>query len=105
MSRSGIVDRRGSRVGGGWMARDEFSASVRMILAQRAGYLCSKPGCGRLTIGPSSAGGVTITGEAAHITGASPGGPRHDPGLSPTQRTSADNGIWLCATDATLIDK
>jgi hypothetical protein len=44
-------------------------------------------------------------GEAAHITAASPGGPRYDQDLSPDERVSADNGIWLCPTCAALIDR
>lgn len=41
---------------------------------------------------------------AAHITAASPGGPRYDAGLTAEQRGSATNGIWLCQTDAKLVD-
>ncbi|HCU33969.1 MAG TPA: HNH endonuclease [Armatimonadetes bacterium] len=44
-------------------------------------------------------------GEAAHITGAAPGGPRYDPDLTHEQRSCIDNGIWLCAKCATLVDK
>lgn len=35
------------------MARDDFDKPTREALAQRAGYLCSFPECGSLTIGPS----------------------------------------------------
>jgi hypothetical protein len=41
---------------------------------------------------------------ASHITAASIGGPRFDPSLTPTQRSSSDNGIWLCESCAKLID-
>ncbi len=41
---------------------------------------------------------------AAHITGASPGGPRYDPSLTSEERTHARNGIWLCETCAKLVD-
>jgi hypothetical protein len=44
-------------------------------------------------------------GVAAHITAASAGGPRYDPALTPEERSSSDNGIWLCVKCATLIDK
>jgi hypothetical protein len=43
-------------------------------------------------------------GVASHITAAAPGGPRHDPSLTPTQRSSAENGIWLCQNCGKLVD-
>lgn len=43
-------------------------------------------------------------GVAAHITGASPGGPRFDPELSNESRRGADNAIWLCQNCAKLVD-
>jgi hypothetical protein len=43
-------------------------------------------------------------GVAAHITAAAPGGPRYDSTFSAAQRKSAENGIWLCANCARLID-
>ncbi|WP_281756185.1 hypothetical protein [Neptunitalea chrysea] len=48
---------------------------------------------------------ASILGIAAHITAASVGGPRYDANLSVGQRKDIDNGIWLCANCATLIDK
>jgi hypothetical protein len=47
---------------------------------------------------------VINIGVAAHITGASPEGPRYDPSLSSEQRSSADNGIWLCQSCGKLVD-
>lgn len=41
---------------------------------------------------------------AAHVSAASPGGPRYDPRLTPEQRASIDNGIWVCQNCAKLID-
>ena len=41
---------------------------------------------------------------AAHITAASPGGPRYDPSRTPEERRSVANGIWLCQNCAHLID-
>jgi hypothetical protein len=49
--------------------------------------------------------GVVNTGHAAHIHAAAPGGPRYDPRMSTEERRSISNGVWLCATCATLIDK
>jgi hypothetical protein len=47
---------------------------------------------------------IVNIGVAAHITAASPGGPRFDPDLTTEQRQSADNGIWLCQNCAKLVD-
>ncbi len=86
--------------------RDEFKSKVKSILAERAGYHCCNPKCRALTTGPEvNAGGSIRLGQAAHITAAAPGGPRYDPNLTPEQRSSQENGVWLCIKCATLIDK
>lgn len=46
----------------------------------------------------------TNVGVAAHITAASVGGPRFDSALTPEERQSIGNGIWLCQTHAKEID-
>src|SRR5260370_12566395 len=46
----------------------------------------------------------TSVGVAAHITAASPGGPRYDANLTSEMRRSPQNGIWLCETCARRID-
>lgn len=87
--------------------RDEFTLSTKRTLAERAGQRCSNPDCGRSTSGPSDSGYEKSTrlGKAAHITAASEGGPRYDPKISPEQRSSPENGIWLCAECADRVDK
>lgn len=66
---------------------------------------CSAPECGRPTSGPNSIPDkATRIGVAAHITAASPGGPRYSPLLSTEERRSISNGIWLCQNHARLID-
>lgn len=86
--------------------RDNFSNSVRSILAHRAGFRCSKPDCRAPTAGPSvSAIDRRSIGIAAHITAASPGGPRYDSSLSSEQRRAVTNGIWLCDNHATEVDR
>ena len=87
-------------------ARDEFSQATKDELAKRAGYICSYPGCHRLTVGPSSdrVSGVTLVGVAAHITAASDKGPRYDETLSPDERKSERNGIWVCSNHGKFID-
>jgi len=84
---------------------DDFSEGVKRVLANRVGNRCSNPACRALTSGPQKDPMKSLNvGVAAHITAASPGGPRFDPHLSPDQRCSPDNGIWLCQTCAKLID-
>ena len=75
--------------------RDNFSAVTRRILALRVGHLCSNPDCRAPTSGPSeqSGAGVINLGVAAHITAASPGGPRFDVDLTPEKRAAVENGI------------
>ncbi|MGH3185812.1 MAG: hypothetical protein ACRDPY_15965 [Streptosporangiaceae bacterium] len=85
--------------------RDEFSGAVKTVLAQRAAGRCSNPDCGAVTSGPGADPDRAVNvGVAAHITAASPGGPRYDPALAPAERAAAPNGIWLCQTCAKLID-
>jgi DNA invertase Pin-like site-specific DNA recombinase len=43
-------------------------------------------------------------GVAAHISGAAVGGPRYDATITPAQRASIKNGVWLCQTCAKRID-
>jgi hypothetical protein len=78
--------------------RDDFLKPTRDTLAARAGLRCSNPSCRRATAkaDPSDEENWIDLGIAAHITAASPGGPRFDPSLSPEERRSAKNGIWLC---------
>ncbi len=88
------------------MPRDNFTRVTIDIMAKRVAYLCSNPGCRIPTIGSNTDSfKATITGVAAHITAAAPGGPRFDPSLSDDERSSIENGIWLCSNCATLIDK
>lgn len=85
--------------------RDDFIKTVKDTLSQRVGLLCSNPGCMRLTFGPNTRESKsTNIGVAAHITAASPGGPRFDREMEFTERCSIKNGIWLCQSCAKLID-
>jgi hypothetical protein len=43
-------------------------------------------------------------GTASHICAAAPGGPRYDGEMSPEQRRSVTNGIWMCRNHGTAID-
>ena len=86
-------------------SRDDFLPPVRFKLAARSGHRCSNPHCRTPTRGPkrSPAWAVSL-GVASHITAASPGGPRYDPSLTPTQRASMPNAIWLCRVCDTMVD-
>ena len=87
--------------------RSEFQLKDIQKLAERAGFFCSNPLCRRITIGPSPGlenKSIKI-GVASHICAASPNGPRYDMSQSETERSSINNGIWLCATCSVLIDK
>lgn len=86
--------------------RDDFNKSTIRTMASRVGYICSYPNCNNSTIGASYEGKekTSITGVAAHICAAAPGGKRYNPSMSHDERKSIDNGIWLCQTHAKLID-
>ena len=85
--------------------RDDFDAKTKETLARRVGYRCSNPDCRKLTSGPQEDPTKALSiGVAAHITAASEGGPRYDDSLSAEERSSVDNGIWLCQNCAHLID-
>src|ERR1051326_5968390 len=85
--------------------RDDFALPVKETLAKRVAFHCSNPGCRQPTSGPQEdPTGVINLGVTAHITAASPGGPRYDPNLPTDQRKSSTNGIWLCQGCGKLVD-
>jgi hypothetical protein len=86
--------------------RDDFKKPVRSAVAQRVALRCSNPNCEKLTSGPSADPARALNiGVAAHITAASPGGPRFDGVLTSEERSGIDNAIWLCQNCAALIDR
>ena len=87
------------------MARDDFTQATINLLAKRVANRCSNPACRCITTGPhTDPSKVLNVGVAAHITAASPGGPRFDEALSSAERKDAANGIWLCQKCAKLVD-
>ena len=60
-------------------------------------------------VGPSeeSPDAITNIGEAAHICGAASGrgSRRYVASMTPEERASIDNAIWLCSDHAALIDR
>lgn len=88
------------------MREADFSEHIKRILCERVGGRCSNPNCGRETLGPHADGDKRLSiGEAAHISAASPEGPRYDARLTKEERESINNGIWLCSNCHKLIDK
>lgn len=86
--------------------RDEFPKRVQQIVAERAAYICSNPDCRVPTVQPHSDPNKSLkTGEAAHVRGAAPGGPRYDPQQTPEGRSGIQNAIWLCTGCSTAVDK
>src|SRR5260370_21593040 len=87
----------------GW--RDEFSQGVKRALAHGVRLLCSNPSCRAPTAGPQKDPSKAVSvGVAAHITGASPGGPRFDSKMTERERRGASNGILLCQNCTKRID-
>ena len=85
--------------------RDDFAEKTKLQIAKRAGWLCSYPTCRTPTVGATSDGeGEVNIGTAAHICAAAPGGPRYDAAMSPEERSSPKNGIWMCRDHGTAID-
>jgi hypothetical protein len=87
--------------------RHEFSDKTKILLMRMAGGMCAKPGCYVHTLGAN----LSQTGQAwihnvAHICSAAPGkgAARYDPNQTKEERQSHENGIWLCANHATVID-
>lgn len=86
-------------------ARDDFSPNTIRTLLERVANRCSNPLCRAATSGPSTQSKKAIRiGQAAHISAASSGGKRYDAAISSEARGSIENGIWLCASCAKLID-
>lgn len=87
--------------------RDDFGPKTKESIAKRAAHICSNPDCRRLTLSPSEnePDKFINTGKAAHITAAAAGGPRYDSALTQEERSSVENGIYLCSTCADMIDK
>ena len=85
--------------------RDDFPISIKEMLAKRVGFLCSNPDCQKPTSGPQEDPSKAINiGVASHISAASVGGPRYNSDLTPAERASIANGIWLCQNCGKLID-
>ncbi|WP_313140855.1 HNH endonuclease [Stenotrophomonas sp.] len=89
------------------MAAPDFSKDVIETLAFRSGLICNNPSCQTITTGPSDGKGALKLkiGEAAHISSKRKGQARYDDLMSDEARAKVENGIWLCASCHTLVDK
>lgn len=88
------------------MARDDFSKAVVRTLHERSAHLCNSPLCRRLTVMPhTQPEKVVRVGRACHIHAASPNGPRYKQQQTPEERSSIENGIWLCNQCADVVDR
>lgn len=86
-------------------SRDGFAPAIKDALAKRVAYRCSNPACGAPTTGPHSMPERFVNlGVASHISAAAQRGPRFDAALTSLERSSIDNGVWLCQSCAKLID-
>ena len=84
-------------------ARDDFTPDVIRRLGETVNLHCSN--CDAPTKGGHSAEDKAVSvGVACHIHAAAPGGPRYESSQPAEARRSFDNGIWLCANCARLID-
>src|ERR1019366_6293414 len=85
--------------------RDDFKEKIKQTLAQRVNAHCSNPSCRAHTSAPQKNPAKAINiGVAAHISAAAQGGPRFDETMTEQQRSSVENGIWLCQNCAKLVD-
>lgn len=87
------------------MARKEFNITTKRIIASRAGFKCSYPGCNKTLVGPGLKNNEWITiGEFAHIFSAKKTGPRTSGNLSDGELKRPENGILLCRNHHKIID-
>jgi hypothetical protein len=81
--------------------RVDFTAGVVRDVARRAMYVCSNPGCLRVTGFQTTKGRPRAIAQAAHILPAAKKGPRRDvavrlPDGTELKQGDEGNAIWLC---------
>lgn len=85
--------------------RSDFAEKTKRTILLRAGGKCSICKHPTVSAHPDNAEDHVSIGQAAHICAASEGGPRFDAAQTNEERASAANGIWLCATCHSKVDK
>lgn len=81
------------------------SYPTKIILAFGTGGRCTLPACNRPLAPEEEHGGPVLLGEAAHITGERPGSARYDAAMTPEERDSPENLIYLCPDCHRLVDR
>lgn len=87
-------------------SRGTVPVAQEKVLVARSGNRCAYPSCGvELVVEAHHQDDrPKAVGKVAHIAAASAGGPRFDPDMTPQQRGSARNLIYLCGTHHDAID-
>lgn len=81
------------------------SYPTKIILAFGTGGRCTLPACNRPLAPEEEHGGQVLLGEAAHIAGERPGSARYDAAMTPEERDSPENLIYLCPDCHRLVDR
>jgi len=86
--------------------RDPVRPAQERVVISKSGNACAYVGCGRELVveTTSPTDQPKAVGKVAHICAASPGGPRYDPLMTPEQRGSAANLIYMCGEHHDVID-
>lgn len=87
-------------------SRGAVPPAQEKVLVARSGNSCAYPSCGiELVVEARHRDDrPKAVGKVAHIAAASAGGPRFDPEMTPQQRGSASNLIYLCGPHHDAID-
>lgn len=86
-------------------SRADFSDKTKSQLAMAADHRCVRPGCARKThFFDRSTDRYVHIGAASHDAAASANGPRPNDQLTREQLRAYENGAWLCAFCARLVD-
>jgi hypothetical protein len=89
------------------MSAPDFNQKTVDLIAYRSAYICANPDCNRLTVAPSltDAASKVKIGEAAHIHDARERTIRFKKDMPLEDRAKPENGVWLCASCHTEVDK
>ena len=85
----------------------EFHKPAKEKLGKQVMHICCNPDCEICTVGPNDDPEKVFTniGSAAHIVTDKPGGPRYDKNFPPDKINQPENGIWLCDSCHSTIDR
>ena len=85
---------------------NDFTKATKDLTLERAGYVCSYPGCNTPLVAAHSDEEKSISiSEVSHIYGArKASNNRFDPNMSPQERSHSSNAIALCRNHGKMID-